>query len=632
MSEELDFALKQNHYLDDTGLEKDPGRVQPRTRELLQLIDHKAGLRARSGLYFECLPIDRQGDPQQAEIVKAAIKWELTHPEKFYEDTFETVYLGAACARMWAAALDFYPEIGPYGEILPREVDGRNIMWAPGYRNPHHPACPRFIEIARMPLAAIQAMAKSAERPWGWNVPDDLRPDDGYQELKPRGPALDGTPGMVSLQADPQPGPPGDPDDELATVMKLWERGVGDGAMRERRRGYREVKPEARRMECQTCDYESEPQGSGPLLPEMMPGSCPECGGDLERIDAKVKLKPMARERLTILLPIQRAELAYGEWPHRLSVLPYMVFVGKPHPAEPIGQSETSENWTMQLASDMSIRLGLEHMQLAKPYHMIPRHGVEDARGEPWQFGDWQGLGIFYTGDMPPQGVHTLQANGLPPAWGILDQRIEARFQANMGRTDIGLSPAQSRDIAVGTLRQLIESGEVPMDHQIQRFRRAQTPFLNALYQLIRATYTPERLRRMQLGPEAWGMALVSGKDLPAYDVVVTAEPTLAQISAAELDNLVRFASAPPPMRRFLAETFNIPASRIAAYEQAEREWQEEQRRQQMETELALAEAGARSPQGAGRMGQRTALGMIPPRTGQGGAGGVNGANGAPVR
>jgi hypothetical protein len=590
MTSELDFALKLAHYDDDYGQARDPGRVQPRGRELVQLLEHKAALVARSGLYFDLLPVDQEHDPVLAEMGKWALRWELFNWEKRFQECEDNVVMGALAARHWAMKVEFDPDLGPYGEIVFREVDGRTYAWADGYQSPHDPQCPWFTHWERVPVKTVEGME-------GWNGTSNLVPDDGEQISKAKSGATTQS-GAVAFRPDPDPAAPDMPDDQLMTVVTLYERNVKEFVRHER--GFRVLRADERYLQCVQCGYKSLPQADEQAdLAREVPGGCEDCGGDLERIDSVVAERKEPKwpggKRMTIFAPLQPEVRIFKErgWPLGIRALPFMFLAVKPHPSEPVGQSETSTNWTMQVSSNWMMRMGLEMMKLAKPYYLLPRVGIEDAVGQKWQFGDDQGIGIFYTNDTAPAGVQTLQGSGLPTAWNVLWEAIQGNFRANMGSTDIGLTPQQSRDIAVGTIRELIASAEIPVDHLIRRLRRARTVFFNVIYQMIRKTYTPARWTRL-LGPDGeWRVMELYGAELPDYDVHVTAEPDLAEIKSDELQNLIEFASAPPPVQEFIRELKNLPISAVRRLQENWKRYNQEQLAQ------AIAMGGAVGP-GAG--------------------------------
>jgi hypothetical protein len=281
-------------------------------------------------------------------------------------------------------------------------------------------------------------------------------------------------------------------------------------------------------------------------------------------------------------------------WPYGLRTVPYCVWQSKPHPGEQIGQSETLSNMSMQTSSNVLLAEAIDTMRRAKTVHAVPRGVLEDPAGEEWERGRNQGAWAYYNQDMPPSGIITMTGAQLPPGWNAVFQAVQGVFQASRGSPDLGLTPSQSKDIAVGTVRAIIESGELPVDHQIERLRRAEAPwFGGAVYQLIRATYTPERIRRIESEDGNWELLSVAGLGLPDLDVQIIASPSVIRLTQAEIQTLIEFAAAPPHMRRFLARKMNIPISEVI-------ELENEERRIMSDPALGMAAQGGSAANGAG--------------------------------
>lgn len=537
-------------------------------------------------------------DADVAEIAKSVLEWEILHPQKGYEEIRDRVVIGALSARMWCAGVDFNRDLGPFGEVVFRMIDGRNLMWADGYHSPHDPECPWVLEKFRMRV-------DEAKRKKGWKELDKLFADDGTTAIAASDasqPPLQSS-GMPALQVSGKP--------EYFTGVRLWERNVKDTKKRERDGSYRELEPGDRYMVCATgCGWRSDTQDQlgdqldDGELPELDPGKCPQCGGDAMRTDAVAVEDEMLMYpdgRLTIFAPLCGALLHTGPWPYKLRTVPYLVFRAYDHPVDPMGMSDTSLNWSMQICANMTLRLGVEHMALAKPYIALPE-GVKDYMGEPFDFSPHQGLGIYYPQtQMQASAISLIQAAGLPPAWNTLHQAIQGVFRANMGTSDLGLTPQASKDIPVGTVRALVETGEIPVDHHIEKLRRSESPFFGATFDIIRATYSTERMVRFQGEDGGWQVMAIRGADIPNFDVVVTASPELARVDAEEIQGWQTFAATPPEHREFIARRLNIPISEIRKLEEKEKEMAE-QARQQREEDLAFeakraAVLGAANPQ-----------------------------------
>jgi hypothetical protein len=585
MTKELDFSLKLRHYDDDYG-GTPLARLKPRGRELLERIRHNAAQVSRSAIYLDVRPSRRAiGGPTEelatelADAAKAMLEDEIYDPLKRYQQIRDKVALGALAARMWWAAVEFDPDLGPSGELVWRLGDGRLLMWTVGFESPHDLRCPCVIEVLpRMPLDDIKRMK-------GWKNQDLVKPDDGWKLHPQNSSTTDSAASLAATTGYPEPDGAG--YGQTALIVKLWERGRYETTKRE---NIKEplLKPADRYMVCSQaagggCGFRTPPQsdsGSG-AYPEAVPGACPDCGGDLMRVDAEAVTQELLAYRrgrsLTIFSPLSRVELYNGEWPYESSrggmrTVPYIVvqFFEHPSPDEPIGQSMTSEHKSMQLASDMTLRLGLEQMVLAKPYIVHPPNATAyDYLGEPWEGRPEQGLSIFMKGEYG-QSLSLLQSSGLPVAWGTLHQALQNVFRSATGSADLSIAPSATKDIPVGTLQILEQSGEIPVEHLIEKFRREEGIGFSVAFDIKRATGIRESGVRMQGDEGRWRVTLLRAADLPDMDITVTADPSLKKLDMDHFQALMQFASAPPAMREFAGRALGIPKSEIARLEELE--------------------------------------------------------------
>lgn len=593
MGRELDFYHKLDHYNDDTGPTKDLQRIQPRGRQLKKLVKRVAGEIARNRFYLEVRPGEgvEEVRPQIAEAARAALEWEFYHGEKEFEDVLDRVVEGSLAARMWCAQVGYDPTIGPYGEIYFESFDGRTIGWEPGFHTPHNPRCSWVWRDIEMTVGAIEAMKDD-----GWKDTEGLTSDSAYV----------GAAGASSGShyVTPSAGTPriseadnGGKDGRVLVTL-MWERNVRDRVKREKPGTLTEWEPGQRFMACgnQECGWRSYKQGqTEEELPQS--GMCPHCGGPTERVDGEVldetALAYRRGKRFLIFSRIQkRLFVNMNGWPHNLKTLPLLIFKPDDHPLEEIGGSMTFDHWTMQVAANVTMRLGLEHMKLAKPYMMGPWANARDVFGQPWQFLDEQGLMIDADVETT-MAVRPLQAGGLPPAWNTLNMAIDNVFSGHTSTAELGITPQNSKDIAASTVQQFIEQGNIWVDHVTKKFRRACTPFVNATYQLIQATYLPARWRDFQGEDGMIKGLLVAGDSLPNMNVIVTTTPEMKRLDQEELQSIMtlgQMAQTMPYMVEIMAKKMGIEKSEVQDMLQKKAEWEQEMAEQQMQQAQMAAE------------------------------------------
>ena len=568
MVRERDFALRLKHYADkdreDVESDTKSDRIAPKGRELFQLLEHKSALIARSKIYFDVLPVDEGMDPVVAQALKGAMQWEIHHPRKRYAQCRDRMVTNGLAARAGCVEIAFNPKLGEFGEIVFREKDPACMAWAEGFLDMHDLECPWVMDWFYLPTATLNGM-KGAP---GWKNVGDLTGDPVDNDRRSRLDEIDRTNDQSEFEA-------------RNLVVRIWERGVPERAKKPVPGSLMPLDEGMRFMAC-ACGWQSATEEQeGETFPEEMEDGCPDCAeiriarpdiesefpGDLIRVDAIEQevdaFKWEGQKKLTYIAPHQGKIVFEDGWPFDIPTVPFIYYVPKPHPTEEVGMSETSSNWTMQTSSDMVLRLMLEQMLFTKPW-MVTDRRLEDASGQPWQWLNTQGVGIYWTGLGPPPTIQAIQGAGIPNGSVQLLQSIQGVFLANMGRSDVPLAPGDSKDIAVGTVKQLVESGELPTDHAIERLRYAETPGFNVIAHLIRKTYVPARARRFQSNTGQWKVLYVRGADFPAVDVIVTAEPDMSRLMAQELQNIAEFAALPPHIQNFAAKFLNVPRDAVA--------------------------------------------------------------------
>lgn len=506
-------------------------------------------------------------------MTKQVIEGVIYDPEVFWESILDKVALCGIAGRIGVAAVNFEPDIGPFGKVLPRWVPSDGVAWHPSFDNPHDLRNPLFYEWCKWDLKELKGVD-------GLKNLEELKPDGGVA-------ASDSSPGSITgattLARSGGSALQDSSEIEYVTVVYKWERHVRE--MQDRPDEF------APKLSCAACGHSEEAPAPAPPEPLtdpalMMEGAaapseedgpassspCPECGepmalgGEMPQEEAFPGGK-----RLTIFAPLCGVELYCGGWPQPSArTFPFMVFVPDPFPGDPVGGSLTMDHRSNQLAIDMLMRIGLEHMQLAKPYIGLPDGGVWDYQHEPWEFREDQGLGIFYDPAQPGDGIRLIQASGAPPALISMYQMFVGSISSNSGTGDPALNADQIKGTTASTLAQAIETGEIPVDHIIQMFRRALTPFLGVILDIRRDTITPEEAIRYAGEDGQWLFQYLTSQDIPNADVILTAEPELQQVDQGKVETLMKFVqSVPPEFYQEVGTLMRIPITTIRRLEEA---------------------------------------------------------------
>lgn len=581
--EELRFGLKGEHWRERGERYGMAERIQPVGRELKQEIVHLTEQVAGAEIYLDVRPNDREADAYLASMAKQYMEWELNNPQKHYRRLRKRMVKFALAGRMWGLALDFDPQMGRYGEILPREVDGRRTGWPSNFYNPHDMKCPNWWETQRLHKDTVRTTS-------GWRNNRDPRPDGdilpGATQMGDQAFAVPWTPADQGQQAG-----------DIVSVIRFWEKDfttvLGESQ-------YKTLKRDERYMACgyndeDGCGWKSPRQHGMPFkLPAVEPGACPRCGGDLHRRDAEEEFPeylvyPLGR--LTIGSPYESKPYYDDEWPQKMRSFPCLMFTYDDYPWEIVGESYTSEMWSSQQMIEVIDRVGIEHMMQALPRMAVPEDRIKDYRGEEWYNGEDQGLLLFYPFGNP-HGIEMLEAKGAPDAWGMMRETFASRFDRAKASNDIRLDAGRSRDIPVGTIQAMQEVQELPARGLTNDLKWLEAVFVGCWWDMARDRSTnPERRIGRLLGDDGqWQLALLRLDEQPGYDFTIMTENAFRRFAVEDAQRIQALAQLDPPTRKLMARAYGINIADLLEYEQDLLEWQQEQQAMQVRTQASLAD------------------------------------------
>lgn len=553
LGENLDFSLHLDHYLADTGQTKDRSRIQFKGRELIGKIRHKSA-QITKDFYFDVRPMNLAADEAEADDARRIIEWETQHPQKFYRTTEEKVVISALAGSLGIMACDFDPFCRPSGELTYRIVDPRRFGWTPGWSNPHEINCPWVQEERYLRVADIKAMARQ-----GWKNTADVVPDNGSAALEDKSPK-----GL---------------HEKFATVLYTWYR--NDATVKDQKIDASTpipLDPANRYLACPACAH-TERVADGSTLPELN-GPCPQCADQnqinlMQRVDHEFPTQQVLaypNMRLVICAPFSTALLYDGKAP-KLRSVPYMFYPCYEHPFDPIGRSDTDYDWSAQLISDATFRMGYEQMSSSKRYWGVLQGNEirSAATGEPWAFADRDGY-VFTAPDLPTltAGVKEFQGNGLPPAWPAWAAMIQNVLTRDLGTTDIDFGASQSKRIPVGTIEEMVKQAEVPVAKHIEKLQAARSIFLSVVLDYAITTGADERVIGYMSEDGTYALKSLRYSDVPAAHVIATGSPQAKKMALDEVQAMQAVLSAPKWQREFLAEEMGVSKMRLQKLEQAE--------------------------------------------------------------
>ena len=570
----LDFVFKLKHYKDDKGQTLDRTRVQPKGAELFNTIRHKASEIAGQPTYFECWPVDQIDDPLSAEYSKRVIESVLQDPLKRYRPCKRRMVYGGLVASVWYMKAEWDGKIGPFGDIRFSTLSTMHVLPEPGWQDIHDPCCPRVYEWHDLPIDSIKGKQ-------GWKNTKGLWPDNGGKNLSED----DYAKSLSEWSPDEQDTP------DTVRVVFVWDR-WDDKTEDKLGVSRRALAPQDRYMACLSCGYKTMdvPRETSGELP-MQGGMCPVCYQsdppeerpleriDYERIDERYLSYPTGR--LRIIAPVQRRKFYDGPWPDKMRSFPFFQFRCYENPEEYNGLSDAMLHINDQVILNSLRRMGYEQMRTSKSIIVVAGgpdgRGLLDHRGRPFILSDENGCVAYAQGPTVSNMIQHVQGQGLPAQWTPYYQAILGAFSATQGTSDLGLTPASSKDIAASTVQQLTEMGEIPVKDHLEVINEEEGVFLGVVLDIWKSRVSVPRATR-HFGPE--GKMIVErlkGTEIPNVDVVVTAQPKMKAAHLEQFKTFAQWASLPPPIRRIAAKQLNIPISMVMELELEEQQMAQQQ-------------------------------------------------------
>jgi hypothetical protein len=633
MNEEEAFLLGDRYTHTTDAYNKDRRLIQIKGQEIQDTTRHVMGEVTKRPRSVEARPVDQQTDPDQAEIATSLIEWELGNPWKGFDDELEAAILSAREIRMGLVWMDWEPDKGPFGELLYRYGDPRRVMWNPAYPEPHHPMNNLLIEEFRMDVEEAKEKYDA-----DWLVADR---DPNVQRMRADQPLLPATYNDITNQGF---------EDNKVTLLKCWIR--DDETPKDEKKPGDFIpfaSPDDNYLSCKSrCGYRSEtqgqlnehvPDGEEPhALPTELSRACPRCNGDLQLIEGKIQQHEVHAfsqgKRLVIIPAFQKnptnpqedEPLEDGDWPiPTLRSFPVMVITSYQKPGKVMGPSDTTLMWDQQIASDQLATMAIQAVAEHRPYWVLPKQGLTDARDNRFEFRDDQ-FNVSFRDDSndflrnkPAIEVHS--GPGLDPGFGQAWQMVQGKLMGQRGITDFGLTPENSKDIAASTVAQLTQQENIPIAHFTRRLHRQLSKFYGVVWDAIRYTYTSQRLSRLRMD-DLDIVAPLSGDELPNFDFVIEETPDFTGLEKARSqawDSAMAMVQqgAPPPIIEAWAQFHQIPKSVTRKLLMAVQEMQQQQQMQM--------QAAASNPPMAGP-GAGPSMGPPPSNAGQMTSGMVPGA------
>jgi hypothetical protein len=280
-----------------------------------------------------------------------------------------------------------------------------------------------------------------------------------------------------------------------------------------------------------------------------------------------------------------------GNWPVKdCRSFPLLILFAELDPRKPTGKSDIYWGWDQQKAADTLRSTMLQRVLEHRTYWMVDSVGVETWDGNRWEARNDAYNMIYLNRAKATYGeprVQALNAAGLD--WQGASLAMNYTLQALTSQrsiVDLGLTEDNSKNIAVGTVEQLTKQGKVRIEEYKRRRGFALSQFYGVMDDLISATYTPQRLQRLNMdGTEV--LMKMWGRDMPRFDYSVEESPDFTGLEKerAEAHNalmqvipqaaaLAAQLGLPPlslvdPLIESFAETVNLPRSVLRKFQRA---------------------------------------------------------------
>lgn len=580
------FVWKLRQFLDDTGQESDAFLVQPRSEYPFRRVRFKQAQLCTTPPYIECLPEDDQSDPEDAELGTAVLHREVHGNFTGYMDAYIDIVGSGLTSRRGCMAVDWNEH---RRRRRYRFVSPRNLVWPVQFKTPHDPDCQWVCELRWVPRWQIEEALKTGN----WKkVAADL-PAENSSERNAEAASSDstltfstgGTPEMGTSEA------------EGSWLYFWWERYIFDKVRKPKPNSAVELEDDDRYLFCTACEYESESQGAlGFPLPEVdewdeeaQAGGCPECRAPLalaRSLYTEIEVDAyQGGKMLTICTADESSEeeeLFSGDWPFPSArSFPFMVWNLYSNPEEPWGPSETALMWTNVMAQATSLRVMLETVYDGRDITLFPKSGITNLRGEAFDYSDARELVGYYQGTYTDKPIHRIKGAEVPASLISAYTTFTGDLRANEGSSDVGFlhNPERSADVAVGTVNQMIQTGDVPLEMMRTTLNLAHAQFLAVVLDVVRDTTPLEEFVRVFPSVGEVELRRFKGKMIPRFDVRISDSPASAQVKRERFDAMqiltktidpdyweaaAEFANLPPSVLRKLQEGYQRKLTREA--------------------------------------------------------------------
>lgn len=589
MREEVEFVLDQKQWDDNEGHGRGDEDLQAVDQSLLSACRRKWSQVKAAPIYLNAYPTNQDdGDPMAAERMKWALEHEVYSPRKLFKRKRARALMGAVVGRIWYMHAEWDADLQ---EILYDTLAPTDVFKQPGCIDLHDQKTGWCI--IRQRLSVQDARARARRR----GVPEvevmKIRADSGAGTGETNTAGVP-KPGMDTLDhANPEGGPAGALENVVTLLIGMYRYDPKQAVVEEALGPPEPLAPEDQYMRCWTCGYETKDHApdseTGTLPATGMP--CPQCEMDpkydgaesdtevplLQRVDTveRIERYPECPDgRWVEVLEESRIVLYNGAWPYMkpsgetLRSFPLAEYRIYDDPRWEIPHSDVSWQFNQQALATHILQWGVEQMRSSGRIIMIPRGALVDARGRALTPTNRLDQIAWLKDPMLSKGIQEFQPSGLAQGWSELLSVVTSSFRSNLGTGELGLGPDQSRDLPVGTVHAIVESGDIPVDDAIGMVREEDGAFFGVIADMIQCCWDAARWVRY-LGPTGeMAYEYISSADLTGVDVEVLGAPNFDVMQGSKMERMMTWFNMLPPQQRLAAKWLNLPPSEVWQYQQ----------------------------------------------------------------
>jgi len=593
IADEVALALDNEQWKFE-GDPNDQDEVAPKDLTVMSALRRKGSQLAAAPIHTRVKGQDGETDPFAAACAEFALESEVYQPRNLLRRMRARAIKGAGAARVWYLTIEWDARLRKivYGTAAPDQV-----LPQPGALDIHDESC-EWVHV-RKQISVAAAVRRAREHGLDGDEIERIARGGGQPQDRAQQSSTGRVPGVSDLTERGGTGPAA----ALGgyTLVTCMYRSDPEELEQELEVGDPEPLEESERyMRCYDCGYETREHPVDPVA-----GGLPANGDPCPQCAEAGAVEPPALERVDELQPVRMApKFPEGRWIEYLEEIDLLLYDG-PWPyhrpnggtlrAFPLGQyrwyddprymippSDVSMQYNQQLLATFMLGWAVEQMRTSGRVIVAPFNSLVDGRGRPYKFTNRTDQFAYVRDAAQTMGLKEFQPAGLPSGWTELYGALTNSFSAHLGTGELGLSPQQSKDIPVGTVRTIVESGDIPTDDALRMIRDEDGVVFTTVVEMLQCCVTEEQWWSKVGKSGQYEYGLFAGADIGDVDVIVLGDPGLDAVEQADLQKMQTFFQFTPPQQTYAAKKLGLNAYELAEYQQEQMMFEQQQLEQQL--------------------------------------------------